>query len=104
MLGLSQPFAHVPYFFSDVFALSYEFWGDTSDAVETGTRGDMANGRFSVWWLGENGRLLAAFIIDCPEEERQAAPEWIKSGKKLSAKFIKENKELMTKELTPERA
>lgn len=104
MLGLSQPFVHVPYFFSDVFDLSYEFWGDTSGAVETVTRGDMANGRFSVWWLGENGRLLAAFIMDCPEEERQAAPEWIKSGKKLSAKFIKENTELASKELTPERA
>ena len=62
MLGLSQPFVHVPYFFSDVFDLSFEFWGDTSEAVETVTRGDMKNGRFSVWWLGENGRLLAAFI------------------------------------------
>lgn len=104
MLGLSQPFEHVPYFFSDVFDLSYEFWGDTGEAVETVTRGDRDSGSFSVWWLGENGRLLAAFIMDRPEEERKVAPEWIKSGKKLSTKFIKENKELASKELAAEGA
>jgi len=30
VLGDRQPFIHVPYFFSDVFNLSYEFWGDSS--------------------------------------------------------------------------
>src|SRR5262245_15314553 len=30
LMGERRPFRHVPYFFSDVFDLSYEFWGDTS--------------------------------------------------------------------------
>src|SRR5207237_1815284 len=30
LLGSRQPFRYVPYFFSDVFELSYEFWGDTT--------------------------------------------------------------------------
>jgi NADPH-dependent 2,4-dienoyl-CoA reductase/sulfur reductase-like enzyme len=97
LLGQRQPYAYVPYFFSDVFDLSYEFWGDAAEAVETVTRGDVANGRFSVWWLGENGRLLAAFIMDRPDEEREAAPQWIKEGQQLSAKWLQE-----TDSLTPQ--
>src|SRR5207248_9081380 len=27
LMGERKPFVHVPYFFSDVFDLSYEFWG-----------------------------------------------------------------------------
>ena len=33
LLGERTPFIHVPYFFSDFFDLSYEFWGDPSGAV-----------------------------------------------------------------------
>src|SRR5207244_7248428 len=35
LLGDRKPFVHVPYFFSDVFDLSYEFWGDTAAAART---------------------------------------------------------------------
>lgn len=90
MLGEMQPFAHVPYFFSDVFDLSYEFWGDPSGAVQTVHRGEVEDGRFSVWWLAEDGRLLAAFVMDRPDEERQAAPKWIQSGKKLTTEWLME--------------
>ena len=31
LMGERAPFKHVPYFFSDVFDLSYEFWGDPSE-------------------------------------------------------------------------
>ncbi len=88
MLGQYQPYEHVPYFFSDVFDLSYEFWGDTSAAAEIVHRGDVDSGSFSVWWLAEDGRLLAAFVMDRPEEERELAPEWIKSRKQLSVKWL----------------
>lgn len=39
----SVPFKHVPYFFSDIFNLSYELWGDTSDADEVAYRGGPHN-------------------------------------------------------------
>src|SRR5215813_3531837 len=32
VMGDRTPFRHVPYFFSDIFDLSYEFWGDSSGA------------------------------------------------------------------------
>ena len=88
MLGQHEPFVHVPYFFSDVFDLSYEFWGDAKEAQAIVHRGNVAKGQFSVWWLGQHGRLLAAFVMDRPDEERELAPQWIQSGKKLKAEQL----------------
>jgi 3-phenylpropionate/trans-cinnamate dioxygenase ferredoxin reductase subunit len=81
--GDRQPFVHVPYFFSDVFDLSYELWGDTADAKEIVVRGDSNSSSFSVWWLKES-RVAAAFVMNRPDDERQAAPEWIKSRRAIS--------------------
>lgn len=84
MMGRREIFRHVPYFFSDVFDLSYEFWGDASEADEVVYRGDFEDASFSVWWLKE-GRLQAAFVMNRPEEERQYAPEWIKEFAQVPA-------------------
>lgn len=88
MLGEYQPYEHVPYFFSDEFDLSYEFWGDTSGAAEVVHRGEVEEGRFSVWWLDGECRLVAAFVMNRPEEEREMAPQWIKSGKQLRKDWL----------------
>jgi hypothetical protein len=79
----------VPYFFSDVFDLSYEFWGDTADADEVVYRGDVSTNSFSVWWLREN-RVAAAFAMNRPEEERNAAPELIESKQRVSADRLRD--------------
>jgi NADPH-dependent 2,4-dienoyl-CoA reductase/sulfur reductase-like enzyme len=94
MLGEIQPFEHVPYFFSDVFDLSYEFWGDTEGAAEAVHRGSVEEGAFSTWWLEGDGRLLAAFVMNRPDEERELVPKWIKSGKKLSADWLHSSESL----------
>jgi NADPH-dependent 2,4-dienoyl-CoA reductase/sulfur reductase-like enzyme len=83
MLGERTVFKHVPYFFSDVFDLSYEFWGDPQGADTIIHRGDMTNGRFSVWWL-QDAKLKAAFVMNRPDEERELAPQWIESGVDIS--------------------
>ena len=87
LLGERTPFNHVPYFFSDVFDLSYEFWGDPSGAEEIVERGNMSSSSFSVWWLRQ-GRLAAAFLMNRPEEERAAAPRLIQSKELTSAKTL----------------
>ncbi len=76
MLGASDWYVHVPYFFSDVFDLSYEFWGDTSTANRTVTRGDVRAGKFSMWWLKDR-KLVAAFVMGRPDDERELAHKWI---------------------------
>jgi len=84
LMGDRTPFRHVPYFFSDVFDLSYEYWGDSSDADQVIHRGDVSSSSFSVWWLHQQ-RVIAAFTMNRPDEERNVAPKWIESGQKVSA-------------------
>lgn len=87
LMGERAEFKHVPYFFSDVFDLSYEFWGDPSDADATVHRGDLSSNSFSVWWLRES-RLVAAFAMNRPDEERNSAPKWIEAKERLSAEKL----------------
>jgi NADPH-dependent 2,4-dienoyl-CoA reductase/sulfur reductase-like enzyme len=65
LMGDRKPFQHVPYFFSDVFDLSYEFWGDPSEADQVVHRGDLAGGSFSAWWL--NRQRLSPAILGEPQ-------------------------------------
>ena len=89
LMGDRKPFQHVPYFFSDVFDLSYEFWGDPSEADQVVHRGDLAGGSFSAWWLNRQ-RVVAAFAMNRPEEERDAAPRWIESRQRVSPAILGE--------------
>jgi hypothetical protein len=81
---------HVPYFFSDVFDLSYELWGDAAGANEVVVRGDSNSSSFSVWWLRDK-RVAAVFVMNRPDEERQAAGEWIKSNQPVSHERLSDN-------------
>src|SRR5215469_3517897 len=89
LMGDKTPFRHVPYFFSDVFDLSYEYWGDSSSADQVIHRGDTSSNSFSVWWLYQQ-RVVAAFTMNRPDEERNAAPKWIESGQKVSSTKLKD--------------
>jgi NADPH-dependent 2,4-dienoyl-CoA reductase/sulfur reductase-like enzyme len=88
--GDRKPFSHVPYFFSDVFDLSYELWGDSEGSTQTVARGDLNSSSFSVWWL-KQGRLISAFAMNRPDEERQAAAEWVKAKQLVSPERLADN-------------
>ena len=88
--GDRKPFSHVPYFFSDVFDLSYELWGDSEGATQTVVRGDLNSSSFSVWWLKED-RLISAFVMNRPDEERQVAAEWILAKQLVSPERFADN-------------
>jgi NADPH-dependent 2,4-dienoyl-CoA reductase/sulfur reductase-like enzyme len=88
LAGERTSFLHVPYFFSDVFDLSYEVWGDPSGASEIVERGDLGSTSFSVWWL-QRERLVAAFTMNRPDEEREAAPRWIEFKQHVSAESLR---------------
>jgi NADPH-dependent 2,4-dienoyl-CoA reductase/sulfur reductase-like enzyme len=89
LMGEKTPFRHVPYFFSDVFDLSYEYWGDSSDADQIIHRGDVSSNSFSVWWLRQQ-RVVAVFTMNRPDEERNVAPKWIESGQRVSSTKLKD--------------
>ena len=88
-MGERAPFIHVPYFFSDVFDLSYEYWGDSSGADQIVHRGDVSSKSFSVWWLRQE-RVVAAFTMNRPEDERDVAPKWIETKQSVSGAILKD--------------
>lgn len=99
LMGERKPFTYVPYFFSDVFDLSYEFWGDASEADHVIYRGHLARGAFSVWWLKDQ-RLQAAFVMDRPGEERAMAQQWIEEQTQLLEPDNLANDELPLENIT----
>ena len=84
LTGERKEFRHVPYFFSDVFDLSYEFWGDPAGAEEIVHRGDVSTSSFSAWWV-RGQRVVAAFAMNRPEEEREVAPKWVESRERVAS-------------------
>jgi NADPH-dependent 2,4-dienoyl-CoA reductase/sulfur reductase-like enzyme len=99
MMGKLQPFIHVPYFFSDAFDLSYEFWGDATGYDKVVYRGNMYEKQFSVWWLKKQ-RLCAAFIMNRSEEERAVAPRWILRHARLDPKALENARSLKSLDTT----
>jgi NADPH-dependent 2,4-dienoyl-CoA reductase/sulfur reductase-like enzyme len=99
MMGHLQPFIHVPYFFSDVFDLSYEFWGDAKGYDQVVYRGNMKQKQLSVWWLKKQ-RLCAALIMNRPEGERAVAPRWILRGPQLNPKALQNARNLKSLDTT----
>jgi NADPH-dependent 2,4-dienoyl-CoA reductase/sulfur reductase-like enzyme len=90
LTGAREAFVHVPYFFSDVFDLSYELWGDPADSDRVEYRGDVNTTSFSAWWL-RGSHLVAAFTMNRPDDEREAAPEWIRTKQAVSADRLRDN-------------
>jgi 3-phenylpropionate/trans-cinnamate dioxygenase ferredoxin reductase component len=84
MAGKREPYLFLPFFFSDVFGYSYEYFGDNHSADTAINRGDLKNGNFSTWWVDGN-RLVAAFVMASrPEEEGRLAREWITNRRNIN--------------------
>ncbi|MCB2207258.1 MAG: FAD-dependent oxidoreductase [Bacteroidetes bacterium] len=102
MSGKQEPYIFMPFFFSDIFNLSYEYFGDQSNADDSLVRGDISSGDFSYWWFKDN-RVLAAFIMSTrPEEEGEKAREWISYKTNIDKeKLADKNVEMTKMELNP---
>jgi NADPH-dependent 2,4-dienoyl-CoA reductase/sulfur reductase-like enzyme len=102
MSGKREPYIFIPFFFSDIFDISYEYYGDQGDADDTVVRGDIKSGNFSYWWFKGN-RLLAAFIMSTrPVEEGEKARQWISFKTMINKEKLADNDVEMSKmELNP---
>ena len=63
MLGSSDHWQKVPYFFSDQYDVGMEFAGDLADAERMVIRGDMANREFVAFWLAGD-HLVAGMNVN----------------------------------------
>ena len=102
MMGNRKPFAHLPYFFSDVFDLSWECWGDIEKADQVLHRGNVQSGSFSTWWL-ENGKVVAVFVLGRPDEEREAAQAWIRAGETVDQARLSDAEQSIPRPQTKQR-
>jgi 3-phenylpropionate/trans-cinnamate dioxygenase ferredoxin reductase subunit len=83
MMGGEAKYERLPYFYSDQYDLSLEYWGyagpDDYDAVVV--RGDLANRKFMAFWLGKN-RVLAGMCVNSTDKSGRVN-ELIKSGREV---------------------
>ena len=63
MLGADEPYARVPYFFSDQYDVGMEYSGYASADDEVVFRGDPASREFIAFWLRE-GRVVAGMNVN----------------------------------------
>ncbi len=83
MLGSDEPYAAVPYFFSDLSDWAgLEYVGLGGDWDGEVVRGALDEGEFSIWYL-KGGRLAGALAVG-RSEDLQHARRWISEATDLS--------------------
>jgi 3-phenylpropionate/trans-cinnamate dioxygenase ferredoxin reductase subunit len=90
MAGEEKPYDQLPYFFSDLFDLSLEVWGDLTAWDRTVRRGTIEGGSYAFYYFDE-GRLTGVLAVGRPGEERkpmqalvQARPAYADVGERLA--------------------
>ena len=81
MAGASEPYTVVPYFFSDIFDLSFEVWGDLVDWDQTVTRGSLEEESVSYWYFRDE-TLVGVLALGRPDDERDPMEQLVARGLK----------------------
>lgn len=77
MAGEGKPYRTTPYFFSDLFDLSFEAWGDLSSWDRTVLRGRLGS-KFAYFCFAEQ-TLTGVLAVGVSRAERKAMPSIIKA-------------------------
>jgi 3-phenylpropionate/trans-cinnamate dioxygenase ferredoxin reductase subunit len=64
MLGRTDPYERLPYFFSDQYDVGMEYSGLADPEAGVVVRGDLAAREAVVFWLGDDGAVLAGMNIN----------------------------------------
>jgi 3-phenylpropionate/trans-cinnamate dioxygenase ferredoxin reductase subunit len=64
MLGRTDPYDRLPYFFSDQYDVGMEYSGLADPEAPVVVRGDLAAREAIVFWLGDDGAVLAGMNIN----------------------------------------
>ena len=81
MAGAQEAYTTLPYFFSDLFDLSFEVWGNLSDWDQTVMRGTLSSGSFAVFYF-DQGSLVGVLAVGRPDEEREPMQSLVKERAK----------------------
>jgi 3-phenylpropionate/trans-cinnamate dioxygenase ferredoxin reductase subunit len=86
MMGTEQPYAEIPWFWSDQYDANIQMMGLPEDWDETVTRGDRVLGEFVEFYL-KNGEIQGATAINNPRDLRFTR-RLMMSGKKFDASAL----------------
>lgn len=64
MLGAGEQYDRLPYFFSDQYDVGMEYTGLAGPEARVVVRGDRATREMIVFWLGDDGRVLAGMNMN----------------------------------------
>lgn len=78
MAGQAKPYTALPYFFSDLFDLSFEAWGDLTVWEQIVQRGALESGSFALFYFAQR-RMVGVLIANRPEGERAAMEPMVKA-------------------------
>jgi len=83
MAGAGEAYAVLPYFFSDLFELSFEVWGNLDAWDHTVRRGRLETRSFANYYFHE-GRLVGVLAMGRPDDERNPMQALVKAQPKLA--------------------
>lgn len=86
MLGKGEPYAPLPYFWSDQYDLSLQFAGHNTGHDQVVTRGTAEGGSWSAFYL-HDGRFVAALSVN-RFKDFSAARRLLRAGKDISAEQL----------------
>jgi 3-phenylpropionate/trans-cinnamate dioxygenase ferredoxin reductase subunit len=78
MAGEEKPYRTLPYFFSNLFDLSFEAWGDLSAWDQTVLRGALEGESFVLFCFYQ-GNMVGVLAAGRPGEERQHMPALVRA-------------------------
>ena len=78
MAGEEKPYTALPYFYSDLFDLSFEAWGNLTTWDDTILRGSLDSGSFAYYYFSQ-GSMVGALAVNRPDEERKPMQALVKA-------------------------
>jgi nucleotide-binding universal stress UspA family protein len=78
MAGEEEAYAALPYFYSDVFDLDFEVWGNLTSWDHTVVRGSLEE-RSVAYYYFQGGRLVGVFAMGRPSSERSPMQDLVKA-------------------------
>jgi NADPH-dependent 2,4-dienoyl-CoA reductase/sulfur reductase-like enzyme len=79
MAGEQRRYTSLPYFFSDMFDLSFEVWGNLTSWDQTVLRGEIGRSSYRLFYFNQ-GRLVGVLTVGRLGDARKAIPKLVKAG------------------------
>lgn len=78
MAGSKKPYTALPYFFSDIFDLSWEVWGNLGRWDQTVLRGSLEGESYAFYYF-DRGTMVGVLAQGRPDTERDLVPDLVRA-------------------------